>query len=242
MATIVQVVGTPGSGKTFSTKNLNPKETFYLDVDSKGLAWAGWRNDYNAANKNYYCESDIDKIKSYIAGIIKTKPHIKLILVDTISTIFGDFLQKEKNTKGYDMWRDLAADCYSLYSFCNKQIPPSGIDDVIIVFFAHIESFKAVDPLNGMETMAIRTAFPSKSATKQQLSKFLSYNIMTVVDMNEEPENRYKFRTQTTGADEVRSVYGVLPFMMPNNLAEVIRLIREKDLCLPIENNPIPTT
>jgi dephospho-CoA kinase len=38
---LVQLTGDPGSGKSFSVKTLNPKETFVIDADGKGLAYAG---------------------------------------------------------------------------------------------------------------------------------------------------------------------------------------------------------
>jgi broad-specificity NMP kinase len=41
MSTLIQLSGPPGSGKTTSVEKLNPNETFFIDADRKGLAWAG---------------------------------------------------------------------------------------------------------------------------------------------------------------------------------------------------------
>lgn len=44
MATLVQVSGNPGTGKTFSLKALvdkYPEHSALIDVDGKGPSWAG---------------------------------------------------------------------------------------------------------------------------------------------------------------------------------------------------------
>jgi dephospho-CoA kinase len=38
---LIQITGEPGSGKSRSLKSLDPKETFIIDADGKGLAYAG---------------------------------------------------------------------------------------------------------------------------------------------------------------------------------------------------------
>lgn len=38
---LVQITGAPASGKTTGMMNLDPKETFYIDCDGKGLSWKG---------------------------------------------------------------------------------------------------------------------------------------------------------------------------------------------------------
>ena len=41
MATLVQISGMPGTGKTFGVKTLDPKTTYIIGADKKGLSWAG---------------------------------------------------------------------------------------------------------------------------------------------------------------------------------------------------------
>lgn len=50
---IICIMGESGSGKTTSMRNLNPKETFYIDCDKKGLSWKGWRKNYRVDINNY---------------------------------------------------------------------------------------------------------------------------------------------------------------------------------------------
>ena len=39
-------MGESGSGKTTSLRNLDPKKTFYIDCDKKGMNWKGWKKDF----------------------------------------------------------------------------------------------------------------------------------------------------------------------------------------------------
>ena len=41
MARILGIMGESGSGKTTAMRNLDPKKTFYIDCDKKGLFWKG---------------------------------------------------------------------------------------------------------------------------------------------------------------------------------------------------------
>ena len=225
---ILQITGTPGSGKSFSLKNLNPAETVIFDTDMKGLSFAGWRAFYSKEKKNYICENDIDKIKSYIMGIMKTMPHIKVIAIDTLSTILTDKLHADRKKPGFDKFKSLGDDAYELYSFVRNNVP----DDIIVIFICHSEKYKVIDE-NFQEQTHERTLWPGNMATKMNLAKFLSYNLYTIYDMNETEESkRFKLSTVSNGRNEARSTFGVLPALMPNDLSEVIKLIREKDLMI----------
>lgn len=225
---ILQITGAPGSGKSFSLRNLNPSETVVIDTDMKGLGWSGWRTSYNKTLKNYITENDIDKIKSYILGIVKSMPHVKTIVIDTLSTIMTDKLHSDRKKAGFDKYKSLGDDAYELYSFVRTQIP----DEIIVVFMCHSEKYKYIDESFQEQTYE-RTLFPGAMTTKMNLAKFLNYNLYTVYDSAEEDiSKRFKLSTISNGRNEARSVYGVLPHVMPNDLAEVIRLIKEKDLMI----------
>ena len=55
MSKVICIAGESGSGKTTSMRNLDPKTTYYIDADCKGLSWKGWRNQYNTKiNESLY--------------------------------------------------------------------------------------------------------------------------------------------------------------------------------------------
>lgn len=53
MAKMIAIMGESGAGKTTAMRNLDPKSTYYMDCDKKGLSWKGWRKQYSPEAKNY---------------------------------------------------------------------------------------------------------------------------------------------------------------------------------------------
>ena len=97
MARAIAIMGESGSGKTTSMRNLDPKSTYYIDCDKKGLSWKGWKNQYNAENKNYACTNDAQKVWATLANISQKAPHIKTVIVDTVNGIMvGDEMRRAK--------------------------------------------------------------------------------------------------------------------------------------------------
>ena len=52
MSKVIGIMGESGSGKTTSMRNLDPKTTFYIDCDKKGLSWKEWRKQYMSGWKH----------------------------------------------------------------------------------------------------------------------------------------------------------------------------------------------
>lgn len=69
MSKVICIAGESGSGKTTSMRNLDPKSTYYIDADKKGLSWKGWRKQYNKENKNYFACDDASVVRQYIKRI-----------------------------------------------------------------------------------------------------------------------------------------------------------------------------
>lgn len=97
MAKIIGIMGESGSGKTTSMRNLDPKSTFYIDCDKKGLSWKGWKKQYSTELKNYV-HTDL---QTDVIGILKVinegRPHIKTVVVDTLNGIMvADEMRRSK--------------------------------------------------------------------------------------------------------------------------------------------------
>ena len=71
MSKAIMILGASGSGKTTSLEHLDPKLTFYIDADGKGLSWKGWRNQYNKTNKNYFVCDDPNSIHPFRVSITR---------------------------------------------------------------------------------------------------------------------------------------------------------------------------
>ncbi len=109
MSRMICVMGETGSGKTTAMETLDPTTTYYIDCDYKGLAWRGWKTQYNKENKNFYSDRDITKINALLYNIDKKAPHIKTVVIDTLNTCMVDKEIKAMADKdGFGKWIDLA--------------------------------------------------------------------------------------------------------------------------------------
>ena len=52
MSKLIGIMGESGAGKTASLRTLDPKTTYIIDADKKGLSWKGWKQAYSVENKN----------------------------------------------------------------------------------------------------------------------------------------------------------------------------------------------
>jgi len=84
MSHLVVILGPTGSGKSTSIKNLDPKETMILTLESinKDLPFKGSRKLYNKENKNYFALKDYAQIISYMESGSKNLPNVHNIIVD----------------------------------------------------------------------------------------------------------------------------------------------------------------
>ena len=80
---VIGIMGESGSGKTTSMRNLDPKTTYYIDADLKGLSWKGWKKTFNVEAKNYIKCNDKDKVLFILRGISEKRPDIKTVVIDT---------------------------------------------------------------------------------------------------------------------------------------------------------------
>lgn len=109
MSKMICVMGESGSGKTTSMRTLDPATTYYIDCDRKGLAWKGWREQYNKEKKNFTSTRDLVKVNNLIINVSDKAPHVKTIVIDTLNTCMVDKEIKEMDNKdGYSKWIDLA--------------------------------------------------------------------------------------------------------------------------------------
>ena len=131
MSKVICIMGESGSGKTTSMRNLDPKSTYYIDADGKGLSWKGWRQQYNAENKNYKACDDANIVRQYIKRLAESCPQVKVIVVDTINGLMVADEMRRSKEKGYDKWVDLAACVWDLVCEAHKYR-----DDLTIIFTA----------------------------------------------------------------------------------------------------------
>lgn len=137
MSKIIAIMGDSGSGKTTSCRNLDPKTTFYIDCDKKGLSWKGWKNQFNGKSKNYIV-TDFPQVALQALGKINQDEefkHIKTVVIDTINGLMVADEMRRAKEKGYDKWQDLAQSIYDLVDYALIMR-----DDLTVIFIAHTQT------------------------------------------------------------------------------------------------------
>jgi len=152
MASKILVTGYSGTGKTFSLHTLNPKETFIICPDEKAPPFRGWRKNYimkdpesgmfNPSTCNFLKTTNWEKIQSGMLYISKNLPHIKTVVLDTITyAMIGEFMEKAK-TVGYAKFTEMGDNVYKTLKMID------GLrDDLTVIVMAHTEvkSFNGTD-------------------------------------------------------------------------------------------------
>ena len=214
MATVICIAGESGTGKTTSMRNVDPKTTMYIDCDKKGLSWKGWKNSFNAENKNYL-KTDFPQIALQALQKInsdKGYSHIKLVVVDTINGLMVADEMRRSKEKGYDKWQDLAQSIYDLIDYALTMR-----DDVAIVFVAHTQTDHDD---NGYLFTRIKTS--GRKLDKITLeSKFSTVLISKCVD------GRYLFETQANFSTAKSPMGAFESKEIDNDITAVIAALKE---------------
>lgn len=183
MAKVIGIMGESGSGKTTSMRNLNPKETFYIDCDGKGLSWKGWRKQYNVESKNYWKTTSQKIVKGLLDKIDKEKQFagVKYVIIDTLNGIMvADEVRRMKD-KGYDKWVDLAQCVWELLDHVYTLR-----DTLTVIIVCHSQTQKEDD---GYTFTRIKTS-------GKKLDKLNIESRLTTVLHSEAKDGRYIFHTK----------------------------------------------
>lgn len=211
MAKMLLIMGEQGSGKTFSLKNLPPKEHFYIDCDKKGMNYKGWRNDYSEEQKNYIKCNDGEIIISLLKNISEKAEHIKYITIDTINSIMISDELKRSKQKGFDKWDDMANIILQII-----MVVPDLRDDLTVIFIGH--------------TQTNDDGFTQLKTNGRKLNKIGVegyFNTVLLAKCINAENNEYIFETKANNST-ARTPYEAFDTMtIPNDIVKVIEVIKE---------------
>jgi len=228
MANKLLVTGYSGTGKTYSLRNLDPKETFIICPDEKAPPFKGWRKNYttidpalgkfNPGINNYLKTTNWEKIKGGMAYVSAKRPDIKTIVIDTITyAMIGEFMDKAK-TVGYAKFTEMGDNVYKTL----KSI--DGLrDDLTVIVMAHTE----VKQFNGVD----RTVFgvPGGKLVQDVVKPEGMFAVILETTVQKKGEDiNYGFMTQNNTTNMAKSPDGMFDGMViPNDMAEVLESIRK---------------
>lgn len=213
MSKLICVMGESGSGKTTAMRTLDPKTTYYIDSDGKGLAWKGWRKQYNAEAKNYIVSRDIPSITRLIVNISEKKPETKTIIVDTLNTCMVDKEVKGMKENGYGKWIDLTQFVWDCIETAGKQR-----DDLTVIFVMHSETIR--DDFG--------YAFTRVKTNGRKLEKLVPESLFgTVLLAKKTDDDRYVFETQAKNSTAKSPMGAFDTFEIDNDMGTVLKALED---------------
>ena len=214
MAKVIGIMGESGSGKTTSMRELDPKTTFYIDCDKKGLSWKGWRNQYSFEKLNYMATDTIGTVDQ-ILDKINTQDnmkHIKVVVIDTLNGLMVADEVRRMKEKGYDKWQDLAQCVWELLDRLYTLR-----DDLTIIVVCHSQTQKDED---GYVFTRIKTS-------GKKLDKLNVESKLTTVLYAIAKDGEYVFQTKANNSTAKTPMGAFEADEIPNNIVDVLKALKD---------------
>lgn len=226
MADLIGIVGETGSGKSTSIRNLNPKETFIINVAGKALPFRGSRKNYRPLIKegdvfvgNLYNTSDVAKIGSVLKLINKQRPEIRTVIIEDAQYIMSFEAMDRAEEKSYDKFVQIASHFYSVLK------EAMGMrENMNIVIINHSEN--AGDVMNPKYKMKTIGKMIDNMITLEGL---FTYVLFTVVLTDPADDTiTHRFVTQSDGTTTAKTPMGCFEeLLIDNDLQYVLSKIDE---------------
>lgn len=212
MSKIICIMGESGSGKTTSMRNLDPKTTFYIDCDGKGLSWKGWRKQYSLDAKNYARSDNPATVARLMEEVNANCPNIKVVVIDTLNGIMVADEMRRMKEKNYDKWADLAQSVYSIVDRANKMR-----EDLTVIMTAHTQT----------DTDDNEYMFTHIKTNGKKLNKICLESKMTTVLLSKKSGDRYVFETQANKSSAKSPMGAFNDAEIDNDIAQVIKALED---------------
>ena len=215
---LIGIVGQTGTGKSTAIKNLDPKETYIINVAKKELPFKGSEKLYNTENKNYKEVDDANEITRLLRTISDKAPHIKNIVIEDSNYIMGFNIVSKATEVGYTKFSLMAKDMVDLFRESRKLR-----EDIIVFYLTHPETIEDGGDIVGYK---IKTA--GKLIDNQVLLEgLMTVCLYTYVDENKDGTASYHFITNRFKKMPAKSPDGMFAEVkIPNNLQLVVDTVK----------------
>ena len=226
MATSTLVIADSGSGKSTSIRNLNPEETFIINIANKPLPFKGWKGKYKQISKdnpsgNLTSTSTSVGIMKALKHVNDKMPHITNVVVDDWQYMSSFEYFDRANEKGYEKFTQIASNLAQV-----AKMPKDPREDLYIFFLTHSE--ESTD-INGHRKVKAKTVGKMIDNTLT-LEGLFSIVLFGKAIKQEDGTLEYVFETQTNGENTCKSPMGMFDELtIPNDLQYVKECILEYD-------------
>lgn len=208
MSIATLILGSSGSGKSTSLRNLDPSKTLLIQCIRKPLPFRaeGWKVKLSSkAEGNVVQTSDPVLIEKLLRS---TKEEI--VVIDDYQAVMVNELMNRSSEKGFDKFTDIGKNAWNVFNAAG-----SLADHRRVYILAHT---------NTDEFGNVRM----KTVGKLVDQHIVPEGYFTIVLRTEVINGQYTFRTQTNGQDCCKSPIGMFADLaIPNDLSEVDKAVAE---------------
>lgn len=193
MAKITLVIGESGTGKSHSIKNLDPKETFIINVLNKDLPFRGSRKIYTEGKDgsgNHYASTNYQHIMAALNFISASRPDVKTVVIDDFQYLMVNELLTTSVT-GFEKFNVLSKHLCELIEMIKKLRP-----NIDFFFLSHSQ-----EDDNGKTK--------PKTVGKMIDNHVCLEGMFTIVLHTMRKGKEYKFLTQNDGMHMAKSPYSM---------------------------------
>ena len=226
MAQSVLIIADSGTGKSTSMRNLDPKETFIINIANKPLPFKGWKSKYTPISKDNPTGNMTTAASA--AGIIKAiqhvndkMPHITNLIVDDWQYMSSFEYFDRANEKGYDKFTQIAANLAQV-----AKMPKDLRDDLYVFFLTHSEESTDVNGHRKVKAKTIGKMIDNTLTLEGLFSIVLFGRVKKTEDALE-----YGFDTVNNGENTCKSPMGMFKDSFIDNDLQLV-----KDCIIKYEN------
>ena len=215
MAQGILVIAESGAGKSTSIENLNPAETFIINVANKPLPFRGWKKKYTTWSKgtptgNMYYASNPSQIEACIQYVHEKRKEIKNLVIDDFQYMSSFEYFDRSDEKGYEKFTQIGAHLARIV-----RMPKDLREDLLVFFLTHAE--ESTD-LEGKKKYKAKT-IGKMVDEKLTLEGLFSIVLFSKVKKDKDGVIRYVFETRNNGENTCKSPKDMFQdFEIPNDL------------------------
>lgn len=208
MSIAVLILGSSGSGKSTSLRNLDPSKTLLIQCIKKPLPFrsAGWKTRVTMKSEGNVIQTSEPAM---IEKIMRQSPHEIVVIDDYQAVLINEILNRSAET-GYAKYTDVAKSAWNIFKAAGDLSEHRRV---------YILAHTRTDEFGQIRMMTVG---------KMVDSMIVPEGYFTIVLRAEMMNNNYKFVTQTNGQDCSKSPIGMFKDKhIDNDLAEIDQSIQE---------------
>ena len=223
MAQSVLIIADSGTGKSTSMRNLDPKETFIINIANKPLPFKGWKKNYTNISKdnpkgNMTSASSAAGIVKAIQHVNDKMPHVTNLIIDDWQYMSSFEYFDRASEKGYDKFTQIAASLAQV-----AKMPKDLREDLYVFFLTHSEESTDVNGHRKVKAKTIGKMIDNTLTLEGLFSIVLFGRVKKTEDSLE-----YGFDTVNNGENTCKSPMGMFEeSFIPNDLQFVKDCIKD---------------